>query len=500
MRVSVRHGLKRDGTGFDDAGFDDAEFNDTGFVDKELGEAGPGETGLDGARRGHAGRHDSAAAGMRRGVLGRRASRGTVLLLAATLALTGGLATACGSSSSSGSGGAVTIRFVWWGNADRAKATDAAVAAFEKANPGVTVKTEYASYDAYFQKLATEVAGGDSPDLIQLDRATLGEYQQKGVLLPLDPYAGKSLRTSDISPLLLASGRISGGQYAVPGGQTTQMLVYDKTLWSRAGASPPAAGWTWAQFASMSEAVGKATGTPGSTDFGWAIDWFEAYLAQHGKHLYTPDGKLGFTADDLAAFWNLTGTIRAADGLSKPTATTKMDGSTANSALVTKQAASEVNYDSNLTGYLKAYSGGTLAEAPLPTDDPAVSGLAAMPPVSFAVSKRSAHPDAAVKLLDFITNDPGAGAILGTSRGLPPNLATRASVCAKASPSDKAVCAYEDSVKSIVGPSFGNWPIGSAAVKRDFQQIYDDVIFGRTSVSAGAARVVGDAQQTLSQP
>src|SRR5581483_11476549 len=171
----------------------------------------------------------------------------TALLLAVALGLTGTLSTACGSSSS-GSGGPVSIRFVWWGNADRAKATNAAVAAFEKANPGITVHTEYASYDAYFQKLATQVAGGDSPDLLQLDRATLGEYRQKGVLLPLDSYVGKTLHTSGLSPLLLASGKIAGSQYAVPGGQTTQMLVYDKTLWSRAGVTPPANGWTWAQF------------------------------------------------------------------------------------------------------------------------------------------------------------------------------------------------------------------------------------------------------------
>ena len=427
----------------------------------------------------------------------RRARRAGAAALA--LALTGGLATACGSSS--GPGGTVALRFAWWGNADRAKATQAAVALFEKDNPGITVSTEYESYDAYFQKLATQVAGGDSPDLFQLDRATLGEYQQKGVLLALDPYTGTTLHTSAVPSVLLSSGRIDGKQYAIPGGQTTQMLVYDKTLWDRAGAQPPAAGWTWEQFAAAAEKVGAATGVPGSTDFGWAIDWVEVWLAQHGKHLYSGTTGLGFTAADLSAFWGLTATIRGADGLSKPAATTKMDGSTANSALVTKQAGSEINYDSNLTGYLSSYSGGTLAAAPLPTDSASVSGLAAMPPVSFAVSQRSAHADAAVKLLDFLTNDPAAGALLGTTRGLPPNLTIRTSVCASAGASagDKAVCGYEASVGKIVGPSFGNWPTGSAAIKRDFQQIYDNVIFGKTSVSAAAAQMVSDARQTLSQ-
>lgn len=419
--------------------------------------------------------------------------------VALALALTGTMTTACGSSA--GSGGAVSLRFAWWGNADRAKATQAAVALFEKDNPGITVSTEYESYDAYFQKLATQVAGGDSPDLFQLDRATLGEYQQKGVLRALDPYLGTTLHTGSVPAILLSSGKIDGKQYAIPGGQTTQMLVYDKTLWERAGAAAPAAGWTWEQFAAAAEKVGKATGVPGSTDFGWAIDWFEVWLAEHGKHLYGANGTLGFTAADLSSFWGMTATIRAADGLSKPSATTKMDGSTANSALVTKQAASEINYDSNLTGYLASYSGGTLAAAPLPTDSASVSGLAAMPPVSFAVSQRSAHADAAVKLLDFLTNDPSAGALLGTTRGLPPNLSTRTSVCASATASagDKAVCGYESTVSKLVGPSFGNWPTGAAAVKRDFQQIYDNVIFGKTSVSAAAAQLVSDAQQTLSQ-
>src|SRR5947209_14700543 len=104
------------------------------------------------ARRAHAKRLDMGGS-TRPGNGRRRAVHRTALCLAAALALTGSLATACGSSSS-GSGGAVSIRFVWWGNADRAKATNSAVAAFEKANPSITVHTEYASYDAYFQKLA----------------------------------------------------------------------------------------------------------------------------------------------------------------------------------------------------------------------------------------------------------------------------------------------------------------------------------------------------------
>jgi multiple sugar transport system substrate-binding protein len=401
--------------------------------------------------------------------------------------------TACGGAA----GGPTTLRFVWWGNEDRANATKAAVAEFEKRNPDIKVETEYGAYDAYFQKLSTQVAGGAGPDLMQLDRATVGEYEHRHVLADLADYAGKSLHLDKIDANLLAGGKVDGGQYAVPAGQTTQMLVFDPAKFAAAGATvptKPGERWNWAQFTDAITKVG-ASGVAGTTDFGWAIDWFEVWLHQHGKSLY--DGnKLGFDANDLRAFWTLTGSLRDHKAVTPATATTKMDGSTQNSALVGKQSASEINYDSSLTGYLSAY-GGQLAAAPLPSDGKD-TGMAAMPPVSFAVSQRSSHKDAAVKLLDFLVNDPTAGKMLGATRGVPPNQDIRAQVCGSATGANKAVCDYETAQRDKVGPAFGAWPTGSAAIKRDFQRTYDDVIFGRISPAEGADRVVQNARNSLS--
>jgi multiple sugar transport system substrate-binding protein len=419
--------------------------------------------------------------------------------LAACLVLAiAGTLTACGGGTGT-AGGKTAVRFVWWGNEDRAKATKAAVDLFMQRNPDITVSTEYSAYDAYFQKLSTEVAGGAGPDLLQLDRATLGEYQHRNVLTELDSYLGKGLNVTEIPHDLLVGGQIGGKQYAVPAGQTTQMLAYDPALFTKASVTVPAGpdqSWTWAQFSDALRKVG-ATGVAGTTDFGWAIDWFEVWLHQRGKNLYTDDGKVNFTADDLREFWTMTADLRQAKGVSAPEVTTKMDGSMQNSGLVTKHAASEINYDSSLTAYLSSYGAGVKA-APLPSDG-TNSGMLALPSTTFAVSGRSAHKDAAVKLLDFLTNDPDAGKLLGTIRGLPPNKQTRTQVCAAATGGNKAVCDYETMVASKIGPATGLWPSGSAAVKRDFQRAYDDVIFGRVSVSDGANRVVQEAQQALTQ-
>ncbi|WP_056989955.1 ABC transporter substrate-binding protein [Lacticaseibacillus camelliae] len=96
-----------------------------------------------------------------------------LLLLVTTAVACLGLA-ACTSNKNSGSSGdngnkKVTIRFSWWGNADRHKATLKAIKAFEKKNPNIKVKAEYSGWDGFDQKMATQISGGTEADLMQLN-------------------------------------------------------------------------------------------------------------------------------------------------------------------------------------------------------------------------------------------------------------------------------------------------------------------------------------------
>ena len=68
---------------------------------------------------------------------------------------------------------------------DHTKDLDAMVAAFEAANPGTKVKVETAPYADYFTELQTRVAGGDAPDVFELNYENFVTYASKGVLLDL---------------------------------------------------------------------------------------------------------------------------------------------------------------------------------------------------------------------------------------------------------------------------------------------------------------------------
>jgi multiple sugar transport system substrate-binding protein len=105
---------------------------------------------------------------------------GTVAVAAAAMIALSG----CAVGSTGGGSGAdaklsdkpVTISLYWWGAGARATATEKAVKLFEKEHPNVTVKLQSTDWGSYWDKLATTVAGGNAPDVMQFDQLYVASY------------------------------------------------------------------------------------------------------------------------------------------------------------------------------------------------------------------------------------------------------------------------------------------------------------------------------------
>src|SRR5699024_10074463 len=98
--------------------------------------------------------------------------------------LAGGL-TGCGADSGSAAG---ELRFTWWGNDVRNRLTDEAIQAYLASHEGVTITPEPGEWSSYWEKLGTQVAAGDEPDIIQMDEKYIREYGDRGALLDLAEY------------------------------------------------------------------------------------------------------------------------------------------------------------------------------------------------------------------------------------------------------------------------------------------------------------------------
>ena len=90
-----------------------------------------------------------------------------------------------GSQGGGGQGGGTNLALAWWGNPTRNKNTQAMIDAYMKANPDVKISGQPGEFNSYWDKLATQTAGGQAPDIIQMDMLYIAEYGTRGALLDL---------------------------------------------------------------------------------------------------------------------------------------------------------------------------------------------------------------------------------------------------------------------------------------------------------------------------
>jgi multiple sugar transport system substrate-binding protein len=405
---------------------------------------------------------------------------------------------ACGSDGEGASSGPVTIRFDWWGNPDRATVTEKAIDEFERKNPDIKVETSYAEFGAYFQKLATQIAGGNAPDVLQMDYRYVREYADRNVLADLNDGAAK-VDTSGVTQQLLSGGTVGGKLYGIPPTQNTQVFTYDHGQWQQSGAAAPKDGWTWSDLRAAAQKVTDSTGgkVRGVGDFGGIEDWFEVWLRQQGKSLYTEDGKLGYGAAEVTQWWEMTDGLRRAGASTPAELTTKMDGSQANDPMVQKLSSSGFGYDSGLTAQTWQIYGREFTLSPFPSDTGKL-GQYAKPAMMFSIAQRSENKAAAAKLINFLINDQEAGKILGMSRGLPANQTLRDQVGATLQGPPLVAFEFEKQVGPKLEPAPPPPPKGAAEAKTAFQRVYDDVIFERGSIRENAEKFITQATQAIS--
>ncbi|MEU4365789.1 ABC transporter substrate-binding protein [Micromonospora chersina] len=422
----------------------------------------------------------------------RRFVRGlAAVALAAPLALG---AAACGGDEA-GDDGPVKLSVFWWGGDARAKLTEDALALYTKKHPEVTFEKTWQANQGYFDKLATVTAGGNPPDLFQIDDNYLAEYAGRSTTLDLTSYkdSGK-LDVSKFPKSLLQYGVVDGKLAGVAAGENTQGLVYNRTLLQKHGLPEPTTGMTWEQHIAWAEQVAKKTKVPGTQDPSADYKAFWVWLRQQGKDLY--DGKeLGFTAEDVTTWFDLWKGAR--DRGATPTPDVIHEGNATDitkQLVVTGKAATSWVWANQMPD-LKKNTKDELGVVAYPGDPSAQWARASM---YWSVFKGSKHRDVAVDVINFLTNDPEAVALLGTDRGLPSNLDLRAKVSETAT--DPAM-KQSIQVESDLAQKFGESPQvpikGHSKVKSELTKAAENAQYGRATPAQAAEQFLAACKSAI---
>lgn len=123
---------------------------------------------------------------------------------------------------------------------ERTETLKALVAGFEKQNPGVHVEITSLAWSSAFEKLATMVAGGDLPDVVEMPDRWLSLYANNGKLVNLEPYLAQWSESAGLNERALAMARaVNNTAYLLPYGLYLRALIYNKALFKQAGIAEP---------------------------------------------------------------------------------------------------------------------------------------------------------------------------------------------------------------------------------------------------------------------
>lgn len=177
------------------------------------------------------------------------------------VALFSGIVGSSSMAQASATQGPVKLTLATWDGSDPTVAAifKAAVSAFEKSHPNVTVQVLNDANGTYWTKLQTEMAGGAPPDIFEMGESDFKRYWLAGTLTNLSPYAQKSkLSINDIYPGIRSDVLQGNALAAVPAGPETFGILYNKQLFKQAHVPFPTNNWTWQQFAADAKKLTKA--------------------------------------------------------------------------------------------------------------------------------------------------------------------------------------------------------------------------------------------------
>ena len=322
-------------------------------------------------------------------------------------------------------GKTVNLKMSWWGGDARHKQTLEAIKLFEEKYPEIKVKPEYGGWQGWQEKVTTQIVGNTSPDVMQINWNWIDLFSKDGNgFYDLNKVKDILELDKNYSQELLDQCIVNGKLNALPVGITGKVFYINKTTYEKAGLPIPTS------FDEMIKSAKVIREKLGDDYYAFDTDAYGAILLM----LYKLEQETGkpFIVDNKVAYTEaeVIEAVRFYDNLVKEKVMPSLKVRAAAGFIPLDQHpgwiqgkyAGTYEWDSSAQKWQDALEAGQeLVVAPYPKDfGPNKSGFNKVS-MAYAIKKNTKHPEEAATLIHFLTSDPEAIKILGTSRGVPSN-------------------------------------------------------------------------------
>lgn len=394
----------------------------------------------------------------------------------------------------------VHLRLYWWGGQARADRTNAVSDLYAKANPGFTYDKDFNAFNDYWPKLGTQVAGGNAPDVFQMDYRYIVEYANRGAVQALDDYVGKSLNLDDFDKDQIEGGKVNGKLYAISLGANSVAMMVNKTAFDAAGVELPTRDWSYDDYKAHADAFNsKSNGMRLLADGSQNGDPpLENWLRARGKALYTADGKIAFDQGDLTEWFKLWDDLRKASVCVGPDDQALDATAAIDTTMITLGKAATSFANSNQLIGFQAVNKNELTMINFPRSAKGVGGGHYRKPSQFwSVNPKSANLEESIKYVSFFINDVPSGLILGVERGIPCAKHVRDALAPTLSPPDQLSLNFVSNLGDLLGALPPSPPNAAGEVATQLVTTSQAIAFGQTTPEQAAEEFVKQAQDIL---
>ena len=392
--------------------------------------------------------------------------------------------------------GEVNLRFMWWGSDHRHAITEEIIELFEDENPHVSIETEYGGFDSYWDSLATQSAGGQAPDIFQMNEQSLREYADRNALLELD-----QVDVSEFDEAAVENGMVEDSLYAITMGINAQVLVANPELFDEAGMElPDDETWTWDDFAETVEELNASLDEPfGFTGAGGHAE-LQTWIRQQGKHLSREDGSLGFEVEDAVGYFEFLEGVMNQDGAPSAELLQEQGNVSPEQGLTATGQAALSTFWSNEAVFLADTVGHEmeLLRYPSHTGEAADAEPWYRSSMFLSVSSGTDHPEEAQEFIDFFMNSEEAAMVNLVERGIPPNTEIQDVVVDELEAAEVATLEYIQEIEDELGDPEPAPAPGLSDITSMVGRYHEELYFGRMDPQEAAEALVAEFEDAIS--